>query len=165
MAGETVQWLGRLRPFILGGILLSVWPAMDPALVEPPAFLSTEPERVHAQFTRCGRGRGQACVIDGDTFRLGSRRIRIIGIDAPEVHARCPREAALAQAATARLQALLNQGPFVMVGRFDDMADRYGRDLRRIERRRADGTVQSIAQEMRASGLATRYLGYKANWC
>ena len=164
-ARETLQWLGRLRPFILGGILLSVWPAMDPALVEPPGFLSSDPEAVDATFTRCGRGRGPACVIDGDTFKLGQRRIRIIGIDAPEIRGQCPREAKLAEAATARLQALLNQGPFEMVGRFDDLQDRYGRDLRRIERRRADGTVQSIAEEMRASGLAHRYLGYKASWC
>lgn len=164
-ARETMQWLGRLRPFILGGILLSIWPAMDPALVEPPDFLSANPEHIDATFTRCGRGRGPACVIDGDTFKLGSRKVRIIGIDAPEVQARCPKEAQLAEAATARLQELLNQGPFDMVGRVDDLQDRYGRDLRRIERRRPDGSIQSIAEEMRASGLASRYLGYKTDWC
>ena len=55
-------------------------------LVEPPGFLSGEPERVAAQFTRCGPGRVHACVVDGDTFKLGKRRVRIIGIDAPETH-------------------------------------------------------------------------------
>jgi len=164
-ARETVQWLGRLRPFVLGGILLSIWPAMDPAMIEPPRFLSTAPERVDAQFTRCGPGRGQACVVDGDTFKIGRRKVRIIGIDAPEVKARCPAEARLAEAATARLQSLLNQGPFVMTGRIDDMQDRYGRDLRIVERRRPDGSIQSIADEMRASGLAHRYLGFKTGWC
>jgi len=164
-ARETVQWLGRLRPFVLGGILLSIWPAMDPAMIEPPRFLSTAPERVDAQFTRCGPGRGRACVVDGDTFKIGRRKVRIIGIDAPEVKARCPAEARLAEAATARLQTLLNQGPFEMTGRIDDMQDKYGRDLRAIERRRPDGSVQSIADEMRASGLAHRYLGFKTAWC
>ena len=69
---------------------------MDPALVEPPAFLSTEPERISERFTRCGPGRGHACVVDGDTIKLGERKVRIIGIDAPEVHGACPEETRLA---------------------------------------------------------------------
>ena len=102
VARETIEWLGKLRPFILGAILLSIWPAMDPALVEPPEFLSTAPEQVNEHFTRCGLGRGHACVIDGDTFKLDDRKIRVIGIDAPETHpARCEKEAALGEAATA----------------------------------------------------------------
>lgn len=60
---------------------------------------------------------------------------------------------------------LLNQGPFNMIGRIDDARDRYGRDLRVVTRRRPDGTIQSIAEDMRASGLARRYLGRKASWC
>jgi micrococcal nuclease len=166
VARETVWWLGKLRPFILGGILLSIWPAVDPALVEPPALLSTDPERVDAQFSRCGPGRARACVIDGDTFKMGNRKIRIIGIDTAEVDARCPAEAAQAEAATAELQRLLNQGPFEMVGRVAGSRDRYGRDLRALRRVRPDGSVQSIAEDMRASGLARRYLGgLRGGWC
>ena len=165
VARETRQWLGRLRPFIFGGILLSAWPAADPALIEPPAFLSTEPEMVDEPFSRCGPGRSHACVIDGDTFKLGQRRIRIIGIDAPEIRGRCPREIELAEASTAHLQALLNQGPFEMVGRLDDMKDRHGRDLRSVRRKAPGGGYQSIAEEMRRSGLANRYVGVKLDWC
>ncbi len=163
--------LGRIafhaRPFALLGILLLLWPSLDPALVEPPSFLSTDPERVSETFTRCGPGRGHACVVDGDTFKLGERKVRIIGIDAPETHpARCPAEAKLGEAATAKLQELLNQGPFEMVGRFDGMKDRYGRDLRAIQRKLPDGSTQSIASDMRESGLAHRYLGgFKPRWC
>jgi len=135
-------------------------------LLEPPAFLTASPERVDARFTRCGRGRGKACVVDGDTFKLGQRKIRIVGIDAPETHsAKCPDEARLGEAATAELMRLLNQGPFDMAGRIDDMSDRYGRDLRVVTRTQSDGTTQSIAEDMRASGLAHRYLGRKSNWC
>jgi endonuclease YncB( thermonuclease family) len=167
VARETVQWLGKLRPFILGAILLTIWPAMDPALVEPPSFLATAPEQVNEQFTRCGIGRGHACVIDGDTFKLGERKVRIVGIDAPETHPpRCAKEAALGEAATAELQRLLNQGPFEMVGRIDDRQDRYGRDLRAIRRVKRDGTEQSIADDMRGSGSARRYMGgFKMGWC
>ncbi len=112
VARETGQWLGKLRPFILGGILLSVWPAMDPALLEPPTFLSTDPEHVAEEFTRCGPGRGHACVIDGDTFKLGQRKVRIIGIDAPETHpSRCAEEARLGEAATAEAAGVAQPGP------------------------------------------------------
>jgi endonuclease YncB( thermonuclease family) len=154
------------RPFVLAAILAGLWPTLDPALVEPPAFLSAAPERVAHRFTPCGRGRGHACVIDGDTFKLGKRKIRIVGIDAPETHgANCPEEARLGQAATVTLMRLLNQGPFTMTGRIDDMTDRYGRELKVVTRTRPDGSIQSIAEEMRASGLAHRYVGRKTSWC
>ena len=52
-----------------------------------------------------------------------------------------------------------------MVGRFDEMQDRYGRDLRIVRRRLRDGSYQSIAQQMRESGLAHRYVGMKSGWC
>ena len=162
---ETGQWLRRLRPLMFGGVLLSIWPAADPALIEPPGFLSTEPEVVDESFSRCGRGRSHGCVIDGDTFKLGQRKIRIIGIDAPEVHGQCPREIALAARSTARLQLLLNEGPFEMIGRVDGLKDRYGRDLRLVRRKLPGGGYQSIADEMRRSGLANRYLGFKLSWC
>ena len=166
VARETVEWLGKLRPFILGAILLLAWPTLDPALVEPVGFLSSDAERVDAHFTRCGPGRGHACVIDGDTFKIGQRKIRVIGIDTAEVDAQCPAEAAMAERATAELQRLLNQGPFTMVGRFAGSTDRYGRDLRAITRLRPDGSEQSIAEDMRNSGLARRYLGgFRGGWC
>jgi endonuclease YncB( thermonuclease family) len=167
LVSDTWRWLKVLRPFILFGLLLVLWPALDPALLEPPRFLQTDPEPVSATFTRCGLGRSWACVIDGDTFKLGDRKIRIIGIDTPETHpARCAEEARLGELATAKLQQLLNERPFEMVGRIDDMQDRYGRDLRIIRRKLADGRDQNMADEMRASGLAHRYAGgFKTGWC
>lgn len=154
------------RPLSLAALLALLWPTLDPALVEPPTFLASEPERVDMLFTRCGPGRGNACVVDGDTFKIGKRKIRIVGIDAPETHpARCAEEARAGEAATVELMRLLNQGPFVMVGRLDDARDRYGRDLRSVSRKRPDGSTQSIADDMRASGLVHRYLGRKTSWC
>jgi hypothetical protein len=164
---DTWRWLGYLRPLILLAILLVLWTGMDPALVEPPEFLSGPGEQVSQRFTRCGPGRGHACVIDGDTFKLGQRSIRIIGIDAPETHpSRCTEEARLGEQATAKLQALLNEGSFEMVAPVYRSHDMYGRDLRVIRRKLLDGTYQSIATDMRASGLAHRYAGgLKWGWC
>jgi endonuclease YncB( thermonuclease family) len=167
MVRETLGWLVILRPFILLGVLVSIWIGYDPALVEPPEFLSTVPDQVSETFTRCGLGRGHACVIDGDTFKLGDRKVRIIGIDAPETHPpRCAEEARLGEQATAKLQELLNQGPFEMVAPAWRTEDRYGRDLRVVRRKLPDGSMQSIASEMRESGLARRYLGgFRMGWC
>ena len=164
---ESLGPIAALRPFVLGAIAVLIWPTVDPALVEPPSFLSNAPERIGEHFTRCGAGRGHSCVIDGDTIKLGSRKVRIIGIDAPETHPpNCAEEARLGEMATGKLQGLLNQGPFEMVGRSFNDRDRYGRDLRALTRGRSDGSVQSIADDMRASGLAHRYLGgYKTGWC
>ena len=154
------------RPFGLAAILAALWVGYDPAVVEPPSFLTTSPERVTERFTRCGIGRGHACVVDADTFKIGQRRIRIIGIDAPETHpSRCQEEARLAEAATAKLQELLNQGAFEMVAPIYRDHDKYGRDLRVIQRSKPDGSLQSIAEEMGASGLVHRYTGFKTAWC
>ena len=52
-----------------------------------------------------------------------------------------------------------------MTGRIGDMQDRYGRDLRALNRRNPDGTATSIAEAMRDSGLAHRYVSMKLCWC
>ena len=155
------------RPFALAAVLLVTWAGADPMLVDPPGFLSSDPERISEHFSRCGPGRSHACVIDGDTFKLGQRKVRIIGIDAPETHpARCPEEARLGERATARLLELLNQGPFELVAPVYGKQDRYGRDLLSVNRTLPNGYSQSIAEEMRESGLAHRYLGgFKPVWC
>jgi endonuclease YncB( thermonuclease family) len=116
---------------------------------------------VSAKFTPCGPGRGNACVIDGDTFKLGDRKIRITGIDAPELaHPLCPEEAALARKSADRLRALLNEGTFDMVPHRLQRLDQHGRELMVIERGDA-----SIGDKLVEEGLAHRYLGSKESWC
>ncbi|QNN64669.1 thermonuclease family protein [Sphingomonas rhizophila] len=135
--------------------------SLDPAIVAPFGPLASQPERVEANFTRCGRGRGFACVVDGDTVRLGGRRVRIVGIDAPEiVHPQCPGEAALGQRAADRLVVLLNRGPFDMTAHRFNRTDKYGRDLMLLTRGET-----SIGQSLIDEGLAHRYLGMKRGWC
>ncbi|OCC23837.1 hypothetical protein MB02_08360 [Croceicoccus estronivorus] len=159
--------LSGARPFLLLVGLIAVAVVLrDGAAFEPPAYLQTEPEWVDGQFTRCGPGRGHYCVFDGDTFKLGDRKIRVVGIDTAEVRARCPAEAAQAEASTAALQHWLNRGPFAMTARIDDPTDRYGRNLRIMKRKAPDGTEDRLADFMRNEGGARRYLGgYRGGWC
>ena len=159
--------LSATRPAVLLLALLALWAvARDAALLEPPAFLQTAPETIAGSFTRCGPGRGHYCVIDGDTFKIGERKVRVAGIDTPEVEARCPAEAAAAERATQALQAWLNRGPFRLTARIDQPTDRYGRALGIVRRVGPDGSDERLADFMRERGYARRYLGgARGGWC
>lgn len=142
-------------------LLLLLGALFDPSLIGPVGPLAKPAERVSGTFTPCGAGRGPACVIDGDTFKLGDRTIRITGIDAPELSApKCPAEAALARRSADRLLVLLNQGPFDMIAHRVEQQDRHGRDLMVLKR----GGV-SIGRQLIDEGLAHRYIGTKWSWC
>lgn len=141
-----------------------------PGWLEPPRFLEGEPEVVEARFVRCGQkhgwGRGPACVVDGDTFRLGERRIRIVGIDTAERDGQCAAEEAMAEASTLALLDWLNRGPFTMTARADEPLDRYGRELRTIRRTMPDSSEENLADWMRQKGGARGYWGEgRGGWC
>ena len=73
---------------------------------------------------------GRAFIIDGDTFALGSERVRILNIDAPETRgSRCERELVLGLKAKERLAGLLRAGSVNIVR---DGEDRYRRTLARV---------------------------------
>jgi micrococcal nuclease len=99
-------------------------------------------------------------MIDGDTFDVGGVRIRVADIDTPEVHGRCPEESRLAAQATARMEALLGEGPFELgpiPGRDEDV---YGRKLRIVSR-----AGRSLGDVLVAEGLAHPWVGHKLPWC
>lgn len=101
-------------------------------------------------------------VIDGDTIRLpDGERVRLLGIDAPEMPPRsaCEQEAALALDAKARLLSLVRAGELKLYAGKDDR-DRYGRLLRRVE---ANG--EDLGQTLVREGLAQHWKGRKATWC
>jgi len=151
---------GTRQALVLVPLLLLAGALLEPSLIAPFGPLATR-ELVTATFTPCGPGRGVACVIDGDTFKLGDRKVRIVGIDAPElIEPYCPEEAALARRSADRLLTLLNQGPFDMVAHRLRRQDRHGRDLMVLERNGA-----SIGSQLVDEDLARRYLGAKQSWC
>ena len=153
------------KPWLALLLLLAAWQvAKTYWLTEPP--LGGTPQTVSAAFHRCGQGKGPNCVVDGDTFIMAQRHIRIVGIDAPEIgaKARCPVEAAKAEVAANELLRLLGQGPFVMQSSADGLRDEYGRVLMTVTR--PGPPPQNLAKELIASGVVRRYdYGARQPWC
>lgn len=99
-------------------------------------------------------------LVDGDTFDHGGVRVRIADIDTPEVRGQCALESELADRATERMRALLDQGPFELrplLGRDEDV---YGRKLRIVSR-----GGRSLGATLVAEGLAHPWVGHKLPWC
>ena len=156
-----------LRPWLLLiGFVTMAYIFTLPGVFSAPGWLSSEPQVIEGRFTRCGRGRGYYCVVDGDTFKLGDRAVRVVGIDTAEREAECAAEAVQAEASTKALQAWLNRGPFRMTHRLDEPIDRYGRSLRTVYRLRPDGSEDRLADFMRREGGARGYWGGgRGEWC
>jgi micrococcal nuclease len=113
-----------------------------------------------AQFGLCHVGGGINCVVDGDTFWYQGKRIRIAEIDTPETHpARCAEEARIGNAATRRLHALLNAGPFHLETTQRNK-DNYGRLLRNPTR-----GGESLGRTLVSEGLARDYGSGRRSWC
>jgi endonuclease YncB( thermonuclease family) len=102
----------------------------------------------------------QMCrAVDGDTIHCGEQRVRVLGLDAPELRGRCEAERRLAQAATERLSGLLEQGV-----RLDASGqDRFGRTLAVVR----DQHGEDVARVLIREGLARAYHGRgpREGWC
>ena len=107
-------------------------------------------------------------VVDGDTFdarielKPGFRvttRVRLRGIDAPELHAACEGERIGAEAAQRALRAILAEGGVTIHDLGDD---KYGRLLGTVATR----ATPSVAEALIAKGVVRRYDGgRRAGWC
>ena len=97
--------------------------------------------------------------VDGDTLAIGTERVRVIGLDAPELHGQCPIEVALAREARDRMAALVGRG----VRLFPQGRDRYGRLLAVV----LDAQGRDVAAVMIGEGLARPYdgRGRRQGWC
>jgi endonuclease YncB( thermonuclease family) len=108
-------------------------------------------------------------VIDGDTFEARVRvwpgldvttKVRLRGIDAPELHARCDDERALALAARDALARLLTQGS-VAVARVAQ--DKFGG---RVDADVSTARTPNLSAALLDGGFARRYSGGKRqSWC
>ncbi|MEO8319979.1 MAG: thermonuclease family protein [Bradyrhizobium sp.] len=107
--------------------------------------------------------------IDGDTFEARvhlspgldpTTRVRLRGIDAPELKASCPQELQMAEAATNALRALLGDGEVTI---FNIGPDKYsGRVVADVATRH----TQNVSAAMLAAGQARSYNGgHRSGWC
>ncbi len=124
-----------------------------------PAAAEPIPDAVPATVLR---------VIDGDTILVAAHvwldiqvtaRVRLKGIDAPELNAPCAEGRAKAVAALALVRRIVGDGP-VLLGGIE--AGKYGgRVIARVTAGGAD-----LAQALLAAGLARPYGGGKRrSWC
>src|SRR5580698_195749 len=108
-------------------------------------------------------------IIDGDTFEARVRvwpgldvdtKVRLRGIDAAELHARCSGELAQAQAARTALEAILADGG-VAVSRIG--IDKYGG---RVDAAVATRNTADVSAALLNGGFARAYGGGKrGSWC
>ena len=107
-------------------------------------------------------------VIDGDTFRVDINelpdiigkniRIRILGIDAPEINGKCSFEKELAIKARDFVQILLDNADSVILKNLD-----RGNFFRLLAEVIVDG--KNLGELLIAKDLAVRYQGKKSSWC
>ncbi|WP_314958659.1 thermonuclease family protein [Bradyrhizobium cosmicum] len=106
--------------------------------------------------------------IDGDTFlarvrQQGGRdlvvRVRLRGIDAPELKASCQEELDKAEAAARALRDLLGQGGVTIT---NIGPDKYGRVLAKVATKR----TADVSAALLAGGYARSYNGgHRDGWC
>jgi endonuclease YncB( thermonuclease family) len=108
-------------------------------------------------------------VIDGDTFEARVRiwpgmdvttKVRLRGIDAPEMRARCEDERAKAVEARDALAGILREGAVGIAG---VAQDKYGG---RVDAAVSTAATADVSAALLARGLARRYSGgRRRSWC
>jgi len=108
-------------------------------------------------------------VIDGDTFEARvhvwpgldvTTKVRLRGIDAAELRARCPMERIKAEAARDAMTEILTQGA---VGVYAISIDKYGG---RVVADAATRSIASVSAELLKRGQARVYTGgHRDGWC
>lgn len=178
---------GRANPVLLAAVLfalgLAVGAAMRPSLaarsaapVEPAFAAASAGEPMPADMPLAHRLNASIVypaevirIIDGDTFEARVRvwpgldvdtKVRLRGIDAAELHARCASELEQAQAARAALEKILSDGG-VTVSRVG--VDKYGG---RVDATIATRTTADVSAALLHGGFARAYDGRRrGSWC
>jgi endonuclease YncB( thermonuclease family) len=107
--------------------------------------------------------------IDGDTFEARvhlwpgldlNTRVRLRGIDAPELKAACPQELQMAEAASDALRGLLGEGEVTI---FNIGPDKYSG---RVVADAATKRTENVSAALLAAGHARSYNGgHRSGWC
>jgi endonuclease YncB( thermonuclease family) len=158
--GGTARPALKVQAAAWGVPAVAVAESESPA-VSPPLAKRLDPGLVYpAEVLR---------IIDGDTFVARVRvwpgidvdtKVRLRGIDAAELHARCTAELAKAQAARTALQTILDAGG-ITVSRVG--IDKYGG---RVDASVATRNTADVSAAMLSGGWARAYdRGRRGSWC
>ena len=158
--------------FILGlmaGAVLSPNSHVSSSAVLPDLPASEDAPALPAQAARGTYAADVVRVSDGDTFEARVRiwpglevttKVRLRGIDAPELKARCEAEQVKAEAAREALRALLAQGD-ITIARVT--LDKYGG---RVVADASTRSTTDISQALVTAGLVRAYGGgRRESWC
>jgi endonuclease YncB( thermonuclease family) len=149
-------FFAALRPFLIGGALVAG--LLVYLVADRNGTLLTGGQQ--DAETPTGALTGTADVIDGDTLELGGTRIRLYGIDAPEMHQRCYDENGTADSCGQIAAAMLRQrigGGAVACDPRD--TDRYGRTVAVCRAGGAD-----LNEWMVENGWAVAYRHYSLDY-
>ncbi|HEX2148245.1 MAG TPA: hypothetical protein VHG11_11440 [Pseudorhizobium sp.] len=130
-----------------------------PAAVKPD-MPSVGTGRHQTKFYLCGTAKQDDCVIAADSFMLEGQKIRIAGIEVPDIRKpRCEAERIKASDAKLRVRAFLDSGPFDVVAANAEDEDSGGQKIRAVSR---NGV--SLSDILVREGLARRP-GSAGGWC
>jgi endonuclease YncB( thermonuclease family) len=175
--GRWRRWFAAALPwvFVLGVVAGTMLPVRDWVRRSLPGSADSQAARdAEIIWKRAGNPDLRHPVdvvrtIDGDTFEARvhlspdlnlTTRVRLRGIDAPELKAACPQELQMAEAATGALRSLLGEGDVAI---FNIGPDKYsGRVVADAATRRTG----NVSTAMIAAGHARRYGGgHRNGWC
>src|ERR1700733_7200735 len=171
--------LAGAATFVFGGVFgAAVRPALPPQATVEPALVATRAAESVQRATPPLSSRLDPAlsypaevlrIIDGDTFEARVRvwpgldvdtKVRLRGIDAAELHARCSDELAKAQAARTALETILSDGG-VTISRVG--VDKYGG---RVDATIATRGTADVSAALLNGGFARAYDGGKRGpWC
>lgn len=136
-----------------------------------PVINQVPSDEISDRFSRTGSRHSVTVLrtIDGDTFEARAHvwpgmeittRVRLRGIDAPELKANCAQELRMAEAATAALAKMLAEGDVII---FNIGPDKYAG---RVVADAATKKTPNVSNAMLDTGLARPYLGGRREaWC
>ena len=134
-------------------------PIAAPAAARPD-MPSVGTGRRQTKFYLCGTAKQDDCVIAADSFMLQGEKIRIAGIEVPDIRKpRCEAERIKASDAKLRVRAFLDSGPFDVIAANAGDEDSGGQKIRAVTR---NGV--SLSDILVREGLARRP-GSTGGWC
>jgi len=167
------QWSGQVRivgwgaAIFLAGLLAGN--AVGPAASTQDNFARAVGARHSDVQSWVGYAADFVRILDGDTFEARvhlwpgldlTTKVRLRGIDAPELRARCEDERIQAEAARDRLQMILAQGQIAIS---DVALDKYGG---RVVASASTLGTKDVSDALLAAGLVRRYDGGRRQaWC